>query len=225
VSKLEFNNVNQILSTTVNGALSSVVLFIPRFVTGLIVLLVGLVVASFLKQAVIQIFRIAKIDSFLQKYEVSESKSKDGVNWTNILAEITRWFVVVVFLVPTADIWGLGRFAEVLNGLIAYIPNVAVAVLLLLVGFVVAKFVHDLLIASIHGVSRDVAKTVAVVGRYSVLTFVVLVVLNQLGIASDLIRILFAGVVAMLAVAGGLAFGLGGRDAAKNLIDKLTKKV
>jgi hypothetical protein len=63
------------------------------------------------------------------------------------------------------------------------------------------------------------------VGRWAVLIFVFLVVLNQLGIASDLIRILFAGIVAMVALAGGLAFGLGGKEAAKDIIEKLRKRL
>jgi hypothetical protein len=98
-------------------------------------------------------------------------------------------------------------------------------VLLLLVGFVVSKLVYDLLIASVRGLSKDSARTIAMVGRWSVLIFVFLVVLNQLGIASDLIRILFSGIVAMVALAGGLAFGLGGKDAARDIIEKLRKKI
>jgi hypothetical protein len=121
--------------------------------------------------------------------------------------------------------WGLGRFVDVLNNLLLYLPNVFIAVLLLLVGFVVSKLVYDLLIASVRGLSRDSAKGIAMVGRWAVLIFVFLVVLNQLGIASDLIRILFAGIVAMVALAGGLAFGLGGKEAAKDIIEKLRKRL
>jgi len=73
--------------------------------------------------------------------------------------------------------------------------------------------------------SAETARTIAVVGRYSVLVFAVLIVLNQLGIASDLIRILFSGIVAMVALAGGLAFGLGGREVAREILEKLSKKL
>ena len=72
----------------------------------------------------------------------------------------------------------------------------------------------------LHGLSREGAKNLALVGKWSVLVFVFLVVLNQLGIASDLIRILFAGVVAMVALAGGLAFGLGGKEVAREVLEK-----
>src|SRR5690606_857266 len=125
---------------------------------------------------------------------------------------LARWFVIIIFLIPTADIWGLGQFVVILNNFLGYLPNILIAVLLLLVGFVVSQLVHDLLLASIQGVSQASARTIAVVGKYSVVVFAVLIALNQLGIASDLIRILFAGIVAMVALAGGLAFGLGGKD-------------
>lgn len=219
------NSVNEVLTVTLNNTLASITSFIPRFITGLIVLLIGIIIASFLKQIVIQLFKLIKLDTMLEKYGVPKNKGSEAVSWTAVLAELLRWFVIVLFLVPTADVWGLGRFSEVLNGLLTYLPNVFIAVLLLLVGFVVSRLVHDLLLASIRGVSEDFAKTVAVVGRWAVLIFVFLVVLNQLGIASDLIRILFAGVVAMLAIAGGLAFGLGGKDAAKELLSKIAKKL
>ena len=208
---------------TLNNSFASIIAFIPRFLSGLIILLIGIIIASFLKQVLAELFKFIKLETFLKRYGVPESK--ESANWSNILAEIARWFVIIVFLIPTADVWGLSKFVEVLNGLLVYLPNVFVAVLLLLVGFVVSKLVYDLILASIRGVSKESARTLAMVGRWSVLVFVFLVVLNQLGIASDLIRILFAGIVAMVAIAGGLAFGLGGKDAAREIITELKKKI
>jgi hypothetical protein len=211
------------LSTTVNGVLISIANFVPRFISGLIVLLIGLILATFLKQILLELFKFIKLDQMLKKYGVPETK--DGINWGGILAELVRWFIIILFLIPTADVWGLGRFTEILNNLLLYLPNVFIAVLLLLVGFAVSRLVYDLIQASIHGLSPDTSHTVAMVGKWSVLTFVFLVALNQLGIASDLIRILFTGLVAMLAIAGGLAFGLGGQDFAREMIEKLKKKM
>lgn len=216
-------NVNTLLSTTINSVLLSVANFIPRFVSGLIVLLIGIILATFLKQVLLELFKFIKLDQILKRYGIPETK--EGIDWPNILSELVRWFVIVLFLVPTADVWGLGRFTEILNNLLLYLPNVFIAVLLLLVGFAISKLVYDLLRASVHGLSPEASKTVAMVGRWSVLVFVFLVALNQLGIASDLIRILFTGLVAMLAIAGGLAFGLGGQDFARDILARLRKKM
>lgn len=217
------DSVNSVLINTLNGSVAAIISFIPRFLSGFIILLIGIIISTFLRQIVREALRFVKFEAFLKKYGVPESK--DTADWSTILSEIIRWFVIIVFLVPTAQVWGLGRFVDVLNGLLLYLPNVLISVLLLLVGFAVSKLVYELLIASVRGLSRDSAKSVAMVGRWAVLVFVFLVVLNQLGIASDLIRILFAGIVAMIALAGGLAFGLGGKDAARDIIDKLRKKL
>lgn len=222
---MQFESVNEVFTVTLNNTVASIALFIPRFVTGLIVLLIGIIIASIVKQLLVQIFRIAKIELLLEKYGVPEARGREGVSWTEFVAELTRWFVIIVFLVPTADIWGLGQFVVILNSFLSYLPNILIAVLLLLVGFVVSRLVHDLLLASIHGVSSESAKTVAVVGKYAVVIVAALIALNQLGIASDLIRILFAGIVAMLALAGGLAFGLGGKETARELLNKLLKRL
>ncbi len=216
-------NINDTLLTTLNTSMQAIIAFAPKFLLGLIFLIIGIIIAAFLKQILTELFRFFKFETYLAKYGVPETR--DGAQWSTIVAEIARWFVIVAFLIPTADVWGLGRFASVLDGLLTYLPNVFVAVLLLLVGFVISRLVHDLVQASVHGVSKESAKSVALIARYAVLVFVFLVVLNQLGIASDLIRILFSGIVAMLAIAGGLAFGLGGKDAAKDTIEKLRKRV
>lgn len=214
--------VNSALQDTANNTLTNLSAFIPRFVSGLIILLIGIIIATFVKQILLELFKFIKLNALLKRYGLPESKE---VDWSQILGEMTRWFIIVLFLIPTSDVWGLGRFVEVLNNLIFFLPNVFVSVLLLLVGFVIARLVYDLILASVHGLSKDSAKTVALVGRYSVLVFVFLVVLNQLGIASDLIRILFGGIVAMVALAGGLAFGLGGQSTAKEVLEKLKKKI
>lgn len=217
------NGVSGILQDTINSTLGSVYAFIPRFISGLIVLLIGIIIATFLKQILLEFFKVIRLNMLLKKYGFPQSK--EGVDFAQILAEIVRWFVIILFLVPTSDVWGLGRFVEVLNNLLMFLPNVFISVLLLIVGFVISKLVYDLILASVHGLSKDSARTVALVGRYSVLIFVFLVVFNQLGIASDLIRILFGGIVAMLALAGGLAFGLGGKDTAREILEKLKKKI
>lgn len=221
---MQFESVNEIFTATLNNTLFQIAQFIPRFLTGLIILLIGLIIASFVKQVLVQLFKFIKLDQLLERYGVPEKRGVEGVSWTGFLAELARWFVIILFLVPTADTWGLGQFAVILNNLLGYLPSVLVAVLLLLVGFVVGRLVHDLLLASIQGVSKESARTIAVVGQYSVIVFAILIALNQLGIASDLIRILFAGVVASVALAAGLAFGLGGRDSAKEILEKILKK-
>lgn len=217
------DSVNNVIINTLNGSVAAIISFIPLFLSGFIILVIGIIVSTFVRQIVREGLKLVRFENFLKKYGVPESK--EAADWSTILSEIARWFVIIVFLIPAAQVWGLGRFVDVLNTLLLFLPNVLIAVLMLLVGFVVSKLVYDLIIASVRGLSKDSAKSVAMVGRWAVLVFVFLIVLNQLGIASDLIQILFTGIVAMVSLAGGLAFGLGGKDAAKDIIEKFRKKL
>jgi hypothetical protein len=149
------DSVNGVLLNTLNGSVATIISFIPRFLSGFIILLIGIIIATFLRQLVRELLKFVKFERFLKKYGVPESK--EAADWSTILSEIVRWFIIIVFLVPTAQVWGLGRFVDVLNNLLLYLPNVFIAVLLLLVGFVVSKLVYDLLIASVRGLSRDSA--------------------------------------------------------------------
>lgn len=216
-------NIGQTLVASINSGLVLLVAFVPRFVLGLVILLIGIIVASILKQIVVELSKALKIESFLRKYGVPEAK--DEFSWTNILAEIVRWFVIILFLLPTADVWGLPRVDTVINEVLLYLPNVFVAVVIAMVGFVLARLAHDVVLASVKGISPETARTVASITRWAIGIFVILAVLNQLGVAADLIKILFTGFVAMLAIAGGIAFGLGGQSSAKDVIEDIRGKL
>lgn len=217
------SNIGQSLVIAINSAIVAIVTFVPKFVLGLIVLLIGIIIASILKQIVLEIFKTLRIEAFLKKYGVPEGKEE--FSWGSILAEITRWFIIIVFLLPTADVWGLPKVDTVLSQVLLYLPNVFVAVIITLVGFVFAKLAHDVVLASTKGLSNETSKAIASISRWAINVFVILAALNQLGVASDLIRILFTGFVAMLAISGGIAFGLGGQNSAKDIVEGIRSKL
>src|SRR3989338_4405861 len=192
-------NVRSILVDSINTNIQSIVEFVPKLIAGLIILLIGIVIASIVKQIIVSIFNSLKIDAFLKRYGVPEMKQGYA--------------------------WGMQRIGSLLNELLLYLPNVFVAAIIALVGFVVARLAHDVILASAKGITRDSANAIATVTQWAVNIFVILAVLNQLGVAADLVRILFTGIVAMVAIAGGIAFGLGGQDTAKDLVQGLRKKL
>ncbi|MBF8249599.1 MAG: hypothetical protein HW400_200 [Candidatus Levybacteria bacterium] len=211
-----------LLDSLINGV-AVVGSFVPKIIAGTIILLIGFIIASILKQVVSGIFKALKVENFLKKYGVPEANEE--FSWTNIFSEIVRWFVIIIFLLPTADIWGLPRVVTILNEFLLYLPNVFVAAIIAVVGFVLGSLSHNLILASVKGISSNTANRIASVTRWAINVFVILAVLNQLGVATDLIRILFTGFVAMLAIAGGIAFGLGGQNSAKDVVEGLRKKL
>ncbi len=219
-------NIGAVIVNTFSQAYLVVYAYFPRFLAGLIILVIGLVVARVVRRLVLTLLRTLRVGKFL--VQVKALKEEEGFKvWEALLSELSRWSLTILFLVPALDAWGLSGVNEVLNGLLLYLPNVFVAVVIGFVGVVVANLAHDLIQHSAAGLDERAAKALAGVAHYAVVFFTVLVVLSQLGVAADLIRILFTGFTAMMALAGGLAFGLGGKELAQEILrglkDKLTK--
>jgi hypothetical protein len=196
---------------------------VPTLIAGLIVLLIGIIVGSIAKRLVLELFARLNLESYLERYGVPEGKKE--YSWAQIFSEAVRWFVIILFLIPTADAWNLPQITTVLNTFLLYIPNVFVAAIILMVGFALAGITHDIVLGSAKGVSPDASRMIASIARWAIMVFVILAVLTQLGVAADLVRILFTGFVAMVAIAGGIAFGLGGQDSAKSILELLRKKL
>ena len=216
-------NIGNSVLLSLNQGLFAAAGFIPSFVAGVVILLIGIVLGSIIRRLIYQLLQSAKLETYLRKYGVPEAKQ--DLKWSNILAEIFRWFVIILFLIPTANIWGLPQIVSILDTFLFYLPNVFVAVIIGLVGFIFARLAYDVVYASTRQVSPGGARTIAAIARWAINIFVLLAVLNQLGVAQDLIRILFTGFVAMIALAGGIAFGLGGKDTAAEIISTLYKKL
>jgi len=216
-------NIGTTLAASFNSAFYAVVAFIPKFLAGAIILLIGVIIASLLKQLVVGLFEALKVEKYLKKYGVPEAKAE--FSWTNILAELTRWFVIILFLIPTAEVWGLPQIIAILNEFLTYLPNVFVAAVIAMVGFAFARLAHDIILASTKGVDSQTAGTIASITKWAISIFVILAVLSQLGVATDLIRILFTGFVAMLAIAGGIAFGFGGQKTAQDIVEGVRKRL
>lgn len=197
--------------------------YLPAFFGGLLILVIGLIVAAILKRLILTLF------SFFQLERLSGKSGVVGKNdvklWEEVLVEVLRWTVVVLFLIPTLEVWGLSRATAVLNQLLFYLPNVIVAVVIGFVGLVFSNVVANVVRQSVRSMGATSENTLAVVAKTAIVFFTILAVLNQLGVAQDLVRILFTGIIGMLALAGGLAFGLGGREVAKDVLENLRKSM
>src|SRR3989304_193063 len=141
-------------------------------------LLGGIIIASIVKTIILSVAKTLKFETFLKRYGVPELRQ--DYNWSNLIAEISRWFVIIIFLIPTADIWGLPRIGTLLNEILLYLPNVFVAVIIALVGFVLARLAHDVILASVKGITKESGNMIASAAQWIINIFVILAVLNQL---------------------------------------------
>ncbi len=201
------------------------VVFLPQLIFAIIVFLLGLLVANLLRSAVERVVRLFKIDELVERLEVKDFFRRAGVklNVAAFLGWIVKWFIIIVALIAAADALQWDQVTVFLTSVVGYIPNVLIAVIILLVGIILANFTQGVLKATLDAAKMSSSQFLAGLSRWAIIVFSFMAALVQLGIAEALIQVLFTGFVAMIALAGGLAFGLGGRDYASKILDQLSK--
>lgn len=199
---------------------NEVFLFLPKLVGALIWLLIGYIVARILKAALTRGLRAVKFDQFARRAGVEQAIEAMGpkLDAAALLAGIVYWYVFLYFVVLAVSALGITTITTFVNGILLYLPNVFVAILIVMVGAFAATLGADLVKGAARGMGTATAGVLATVVRYAILTFAVVAALTQLQIAPALIYILFAAIMGALALAGGLAFGLGGVDSARSLL-------
>lgn len=205
----------------------SLISFLPRFVGAVLVLIIGAIIASLLRKVIMKVADLLKLDELAKKLEVKQSFEQMGIRLHigKLLGWIVKWFFIVVFLIAAADILQWDQVTGFLRDVVLYLPNVIIAVVILLVGVILANFVRNVVKTTVEAAKLTSAAFLAGISKWAILIFSFMAALVQLGIAQDLIRVLFTGLVAMLALAGGLAFGLGGRDHATKFLNRLRKDI
>ena len=201
----------------------SFVAYLPNFVGGLLVFILGLFLSQVVRRLIVTLSRFFRFKEIIKG--ISVGKNHDLKVWGDILIEIIGWAVVILFLIPASEVWGLKNVSELLRQILLYIPSVIVAVIVGFIGLLFSNLAYDMVRHGVKSIDASSAKSLAALAKYSIIFFTILVVLDQLRVAQDLIRILFTGIVVMISLAGGLAFGLGGKDIAKELLEKMRTKV
>ncbi len=204
--------------------LNGVVGFIPNLLGALVVFLVGLFVAYVLGVWVVEkILDALKFDSLLDKLGLTPYFQRAGLRLrgARFLGQLVYWFVTIAFLLAASDILGLFYFSNFLKDVLFYLPNVAVAVLIMLAAVVLANFTSRIVIASVMGARLHAAHFLGTLAWWAITVFGFLTALVQLNVAAGIINTVITGFIAMLALAGGLAFGLGGKEYAAHLVNRL----
>jgi len=197
--------------------------FVPNLIAAIIVLIIGLIVAAGLGALVEKIFEGLRLDTFLEKLGLKPFFERAGLRLraSYFLGRLVYWFIVIAFLLAVAQTLGLYALAAFLTAVVNYLPNVIAAVLIMLAALVLANFLRRIVVASVLSAKLHAAQFLGSLTWWAVVVFGLLAALQQLNIAATIIQTLVTGFIAMLALAGGLAFGLGGRDYAGHLIGKL----
>lgn len=213
------------LSDAFNQGLGvEIVRFLPKFILAIIIFVAGWVIGSVLGELVEKVVKSLKVDTLLEGAGARSLLQKAGFNLNTgaFLGGIVRWFVIIGFLVAALDVFNLEAVNSLLTSVVTqFIPNIAIASLILIVGAFLADFVRKVMSGAAKAVDAKSSGLVGGIAYWAIWIFSIIAALLQLHIADQILSTLVTGLVAMLALAGGLAFGLGGKEAASRYIEKL----
>lgn len=217
-----------VLSQSFQNLFYGLVAFIPNLVVAIVIFIVGWLVGVGLGRVVAQIINSLRVDHALRATGLEQLLSRAGfeLNTGKFLGFLVKWFFIIVFLVAALDVLKLATvnlfISEVVLG---YLPQVIVAVLILLVAAVVAEAVERVVVGSAKAASLRGAGFLGKVARYSIWIFALLAALAQLNVATAFVQTLFTGVVIAVSLGLGLAFGLGGQASAARYLEHLQSEI
>jgi hypothetical protein len=190
------------------------VAYLPQLLGAIVILIVGWIVAKLLESGTETILEKTRFDMAVDRGGVRAALARTGSNLdpSSLVARLVFWIVFLVAILMAANALGLTAVANMFERLIAYIPNVIVAVLIIVMGMVIGEFVKDLILASVGSLSG--VNPVAHVAKIAIMTLAIFMALDQLGIARNIVVTAFTLVLGAVALAAGLAFGLGNRELA-----------
>jgi hypothetical protein len=209
------------LMASFRDAFSMILSAIPRILGFIIIVAIGWFVSSLLARGVTGLLRVIRFDELMQRSGLSDFMNKmgTGVDSVGIVAGVVKWIVRIVVLLVAFDALGLPAVSDVMRQLLLWLPNLVVAIFVLFIGGIAARALGNIVRGATAEGGFSNPETLANVTRTTVWAFAVVVAINQLGIATNLINTLFTGFVGALAIACGLAFGLGGRDLASRTLE------
>lgn len=203
--------------------------FVPAFIGAWIVLVIGLLISVMLGKFAKKIVKLTKIDELAEKIGLKREIEDLGVkiNFSELIGWTVKWFFFIATFIAVVDVLKIKQLTIFLENLVLYLPNVIVAIIILAVGLIVGKVLKNGAMHALEKISvtSKPASFLSNLAKWAIFIFAFMAALVQLGIAASLIQILFTGFVVMLAIAGGLAFGLGGREHASKVLDWIENEI
>jgi len=202
-------------------------LFLPNLIGAIVIFVIGWFVALAIGKLVSGILKKVKLDKLFERTEWKEAleKAEIKVNVSEFIGDIFKWILLIVFLLASVEILGLRQFAELLRGIVMWLPNLVVAVAIFIVAVIVAEILEKIIKATVKKIEVGYVGFFGTLVKWAIYIFAFLTILYQLGVAREIVNALVFGIIATLSLSLGLAFGLGGKDAAAKFIEDIKKKL
>jgi flagellar biosynthesis protein FliQ len=196
--------------------------FLPRLALALIVVIAGYFIAKAVKYAIVRGLRAVNFNVLTERAGIDGFLRAGGIrsDGTQIVALLFYWVVILVALVIGFNSLGLAYITDLLSQVLLFVPKVMVAMLILAFGAYFAGFIGQAVTAYCKKVQLQDAELLGRICQYAILAFVVLIALDQVNVGGDIVRLTFLIVLAGVVFALALAFGLGGKDWAAEMLER-----
>ncbi|PJA45469.1 hypothetical protein CO174_03115 [Candidatus Uhrbacteria bacterium CG_4_9_14_3_um_filter_50_9] len=218
---------NEVLQGPLLELWDTIIAYLPNVLGALLIFLIGIIIAHVLRTVVVRLIALLRIDELAQRLEIKSQFDRVGIHLHigHLLGWIVKWFFIIIALIAATDILGWDQVTNYLEEVVLFIPNVIIAVIILLAGILLGNFVQNIVKSAVEAAKLASADFLSGIAKWAILIFSFMAALVQLEIAPELIRVLFTGLVGMLALAGGLAFGLGGKEHASRFLNRLKRDI
>jgi hypothetical protein len=203
----------------ITAAFTSFMEFIPALIGGLVVLLLGWFVAKWVGRLVERLLYAAKFEQAVVASKLGNyfPARTPPITASSIIGALAKWFVFLIFVQAAANVLRMPQITAIINSILLFLPHLFLALVIVVIGTLLATMIGGLVESSLSKMKAMNPKLLALITRYAVLGFTVIAAVNQLGIATNLINIMFTGLIGSIALAFALAFGLGGQSVASEI--------
>jgi hypothetical protein len=217
---MDINDLGTALATSFGAALGLFLGAIPRIIGFLVILVIGWLISGLIAAGVAALLRAVKFNLLAQRSGFQGFVHNMGIRTdpSGLLANVVKWFIRLIVLVVAFDALGLPAISAVLQQFLLWMPNLVVAIVILVIAGLAANALGDLVRGSTAQAGFENPDLLATIMRVAIWAFGIVVAANQVGIAQELVNTLFMAFVGALALAAGLAFGLGGRETAGRIV-------
>lgn len=218
------------LTTVVTGAWNTfttkIMAFIPMLIGALIVFVVGLIVSKLIKALVVKLLKLVRFDGAAEKTGIKEFLRKGDIVKTpsEIIGVLVYWFIMILVIIATLDALGLPIVSDILNDIFLYIPNVVAAIIVLVLGILFGNLLSTVVRTAASNAGIEAAEGLSKAALFAIIFFAAAIALIQLGIGEEIVASAFGIVLGATALALALAFGLGGKTAAEELLKTWIEK-
>ncbi|MDD5388710.1 MAG: hypothetical protein PHD37_05165 [Gallionellaceae bacterium] len=197
--------------------------FVPQLLGAIVALILGWMLAKLARTGVMRLLVLLKFDKATEKsgLEAFMKHAELELSVGSVIGNLVYWLIILVMIVTVANSLGLSMVADLFNKVVLYIPNVIVAILVLVFGTILARFINRLVFAWLNNMEFEGALTVSTFSEYAMLVFVFFMAMEQLQIANELLTAAFIISFGAIGLAFAIAFGLGAKDWASRVIEKV----